>query len=508
MQILMPIASRSQFFPEQEYFFPKPLIEIAGKPMIDCVVSALRSTIADARFCFIISADDARRFSLDETLMIVGGQGTKVIQRVGETKGGLCSALLAGDELDLEAPLVICNSDQIIDAPLMEILEKFRHDDVASGVVTFRSVHPRWCYIVPEGDGRVAQATEKRVVSDIAVAGFYYFRRAGDFFAAARRAILNGDDVEGQYYFSAALNQIILSDEEVAYVKIEASRYYSFYSPEKIAEFAATELAASLRDQSQDERPINVLIPAAGEGSRFARQNWRKPKPFIDVDGRMMLEHVIGNVCPPNATPTVLLRAEHMKACDGDVQLLRAMGTTIRPVDRLTEGTACTVLLARSSFDNDRPLLIANSDQWVDFDCSAFIEDCLQRKLDGSILVFRDAQMDPKWSFAKVDDRGLVTEVAEKKPISDLATVGIYLFRRGSDFVRAAVDMIACNDRVNNEFYTCPAYNYMIRNGARIGVYEVSPDAMKGLGTPEDLNAYLATSGLPSSADAPLAMAS
>ncbi|MGA1803934.1 glycosyltransferase family 2 protein [Rhizobium sp. HT1-10] len=507
MQILMPIASRSQFFPEQEYFFPKPLIEIAGKPMIDCVVSALRSTISGARFCFIISADDARRFSLDETLMIVGGPGTKVIQRIGETKGGLCSALLAGDELDLDEPLVICNSDQIIDAPLMEILEKFRTDDVASGVVTFRSVHPRWCYVVPEGEGRVAQAAEKRVASDIAVAGFYYFRRAGDFFAAARRAILNGDDVEGQYYFSAALNQIILRDEEVAYVKIEASKYYSFYSPEKIAEFAATELAASLRDQPSHERPINVLIPAAGEGSRFAKQHWGKPKPFIDVDGKMMLEHVIANVCPANASPTVLLRAEHMKACDREVQLLRGMGTTIRSVDRLTEGTACTVLLARTSFDNDRPLLIANSDQWVDFDCSAFIDDCLERNLDGSILVFRDVLMDPKWSFARIDERGLVVEVAEKRAISDLATVGIYLFRRGSDFVRAAVDMIACNDRVNNEFYTCPTYNYMIRNGARIGVYEVAADAMKGLGTPEDLTAFLISSGAPPSADAPLAMA-
>ena len=507
MQILMPIASRSQFFPEQEYFFPKPLIEIAGKPMIDCVVSALRSTISGARFCFIISADDARRFSLDETLMIVGGPGTKVIQRIGETKGGLCSALLAGDELDLDEPLVICNSDQIIDAPLMEILEKFRTDDVASGVVTFRSVHPRWCYVVPEGEGRVAQAAEKRVASDIAVAGFYYFRRAGDFFAAARRAILNGDDVEGQYYFSAALNQIILRDEEVAYVKIEASKYYSFYSPEKIAEFAATELAASLRDQPSHERPINVLIPAAGEGSRFAKQHWGKPKPFIDVDGKMMLEHVIANVCPANASPTVLLRAEHMKACDREVQLLRGMGTTIRSVDRLTEGTACTVLLARTSFDNDRPLLIANSDQWVDFDCSAFIDDCLERNLDGSILVFRDVLMDPKWSFARIDERGLVVEVAEKRAISDLATVGIYLFRRGSDFVRAAVDMIACNDRVNNEFYTCPTYNYMIRNGARIGVYEVAANAMKGLGTPEDLTAFLIASGAPPSADAPLAMA-
>lgn len=507
MQILMPIASRSQFFPEQEYFFPKPLIEIAGKPMIDTVVSALKSTIADARFCFIISGDDARRFSLDETLKIIGGPHTKVVQRIGETKGGLCSALLAGDELDMEQPLVICNSDQIIDVPLMDILEKFRQDDVASGVITFRSVHPRWCYIVPDEQGRVAQAAEKRVVSDIAIAGFYYFQRAGDFFDAARRAILSGDEVDGLYYISAALNQIILQDVNVAYAKIDASKYYSFYSPEKIAEFATTELAMSLRDHPGDDAPINVLIPAAGEGSRFAKQNWRKPKPFIDVDGRMMLEHVIGNVCPPNASTTVLLRAEHIKSCDADVRRLNEIGVAIRTVDRLTEGTACTLLLARSTFDNDQPLLVANSDQWVDFDCTAFVKDCIDRKLDGSILVFRDVAMDPKWSFARVDEKGLVVEVAEKKPISDLATVGIYLFRRGSDFVRAAIDMIAANERVNNEFYTCPTYNYMIRNGAKIGVYEVASDAMKGLGTPEDLTAFLTETGAPVSADAPMAMA-
>jgi NDP-sugar pyrophosphorylase family protein len=503
----MPIASRSQFFPEQEYFFPKPLIEIAGKPMIDCVVSALKATIRNPRFCFIISSDDARRFSLEETLHIVGGRTTKVIQRVGDTKGGLCSALLAGDELDLDEPLVICNSDQIIDAPLNEILQKFRRDDVASGVITFRSVHPRWCYVIPEGEGRVAQVAEKRVASNIAVAGFYYFRRAGDFFAAARRAILNDDNVDGQYYFSAALNQIILRDEPVAYVNIDASKYYSFYSPEKIAEFTMSDFATRLRDGQGDERVVNVMIPAAGEGSRFARENWRKPKPFIDVNGKPMLEHVIANVSPNNAALTVLLRSEHMQACHEDAQRLRAMGTSIRTVDRLTEGTACTLLLARSSFDNDQPMLVANSDQWVDFDCQAFVDDCFERGLDGSILVFRDAEMNPKWSFAKIDEQGFVTEVAEKKPISDLATVGIYLFRRGSDFVRAAIDMIACNDRVNNEFYTCPAYNYMIRSGAKIGVYEVDADAMKGLGTPEDLTAFLAATGAPASMDSPMAMA-
>ena len=171
---------------------------------------------------------------------------------------------------------------------------------------------------------------------------------------------------------------------------------------------------------------------------------------------------------------------------------LRSAGYHIHPVASLTEGTACTLLLARSAFDEDTPLLVANSDQLVDFSVEDYVHDCLCRGLDGSILVFRDADLDPKWSFAKVDENGLVTEVAEKKPISDLATVGIYFFTSGAAFVKAAIDMIARNDRVNNEFYTCPVYNYMIRTGARIGVYEVPPSAMWGLGTPNDLERYLA----------------
>jgi dTDP-glucose pyrophosphorylase len=141
----------------------------------------------------------------------------------------------------------------------------------------------------------------------------------------------------------------------------------------------------------------------------------------------------------------------------------------VKPVAALTEGTASTVLLARPVFDNDQPMMVANSDQLVDFDVNAYIDDCFSRRLDGSILVFRDPEMDPKWSFVKLDKDGLVTEVAEKKPISDLATVGIYFFSKGSDFISAAIDMIVANDRVNDEFYTCPVYNYMIKNGARIG---------------------------------------
>jgi NDP-sugar pyrophosphorylase family protein len=237
---------------------------------------------------------------------------------------------------------------------------------------------------------------------------------------------------------------------------------------------------------------VRVVIPAAGEGTRFRNAGYARPKPFIDVLGRPMIEHVIQNVAPRHAHVHVLLRKEHIASELAAVESMRTRGHVIHEVNRLTEGTACTLLLARAAFDDDQPVLVANSDQYVDFSTDAFVRDCLDRNLDGSILVFNDAKRDPKWSFARLDGAGLVVEVAEKKPISELATVGIYLFRRGSDFVRAAVDMIARNDRTNNEYYTCPVYNYMLKQGAKIGVYEVPASAMHGLGTPEDLDAYLA----------------
>ena len=135
--------------------------------------------------------------------------------------------------------------------------------------------------------------------------------------------------------------------------------------------------------------------------------------------------------------------------------------------------------------------MIANSDQIVDIDIAAFIDDCKNRELDGSILTFVDEHKDPKWSFAKIDDNGLVKEVKEKEVISPYATVGIYLYSKGSDFVNSAVDMIARNDRVNNEFYTCPTYNYAIKDGLKIGIYNIHFNQMHGIGTPEDLNSYL-----------------
>ncbi len=237
---------------------------------------------------------------------------------------------------------------------------------------------------------------------------------------------------------------------------------------------------------------INIVIPMAGAGSRFSQAGYSKPKPFIDVNGKPMIVRVLENLAYPQARYILIARKEHMEA---EAELVRQIESQFNAIfiaiDALTEGTACTVLYARKYINTATPLLIANSDQIVDMRIADFINDCSARHLDGSILTFIDEKRDPKWSFARLNEGQLVIEVKEKKAISEFATVGIYYYTQGQDFVNACIDMFVRRDRVNNEYYSCPSYNYAIQEGRRIGIFNIALSAMHGIGTPEDLQSYL-----------------
>ncbi len=236
--------------------------------------------------------------------------------------------------------------------------------------------------------------------------------------------------------------------------------------------------------------PINIVIPMAGNGKRFAEAGYSLPKPLIDVKGRPMISHVIDNVRPDiDHKFTFICRREHCQQFNLE-ELLDALapGCNIVTVEKVTEGAACTVLLAADFFNNDSPLVLANSDQLIDLDIDSLISDAQERGLDGDILTFQSAH--PKWSYAKLSPEGLVECVAEKEPISSHATVGIYYFEQGSLFFEGAVSMIEKNIRVNGEFYVCPVYNEILLARKKVGIFEIAPWAMHGLGTPEDLQAY------------------
>ena len=235
------------------------------------------------------------------------------------------------------------------------------------------------------------------------------------------------------------------------------------------------------------DKKLNVVIPMAGAGSRFAKAGYTFPKPLIEVGGKPMIQVVVDNL-NIDANYIFIVQNSHREQYNLDTTLkLIAPGCEIIGIDGVTEGAACTVLLAKQFINNDSPLFFANSDQYVEWNSSEFFYKMQETDADGGIPIFKSTH--PKWSFARLDEDHQVVEVQEKNPISDNATVGFYYFKKGSDFVRNAEEMIAANDRVNNEFYLCPVYNYLIKNSGVVRVSEI--DEMWGLGTPEDLDTYL-----------------
>lgn len=234
---------------------------------------------------------------------------------------------------------------------------------------------------------------------------------------------------------------------------------------------------------------MKILIPMAGEGSRFAKEGYTFPKPLIDVNGKPMIQTVVENL-DFDCEYVFLVRKEHISKYDGITETLKRITNgrcTIVEVDSLTEGAACTALLAKQYIDNDEGLLIANSDQFIDYESKNF--DTIKSLTNVDSIVFTFNAVHPKWSFVKTNSRGFVTEVAEKKPISNIATCGIYWYRKGSDFVKYAEQMIEKDIRVNGEFYIAPVYNELIQDGKTLVPFYVSK--MWGIGTPEDLRYFL-----------------
>ncbi len=232
---------------------------------------------------------------------------------------------------------------------------------------------------------------------------------------------------------------------------------------------------------------LNVLIPMAGSGSRFRDAGFTFPKPLIEVEGKPMIQVVVENL-GLDANFIFIVQKEHRKKYNLDSMLkLITKNYQIVEVDGLTDGAACTTLLAKELINNNNQLIIANSDQFVEWNPIKTMYYFTSSKIDGGILTFEATH--PRWSFAKTNGENEVIEVAEKNPISNNATVGIYFWNKGSDYVKYCEQMISKKITTNNEYYVCPVYNEAIKDGKKIKIYNVNK--MWGLGTPEDLNIFL-----------------
>lgn len=246
LNLLVPLCGKSMFFDTPEYPFPKSLVEIHGQPMIQWVVDNLNRIRQDKKFIFIIKTVENENFYIENTLKLLTNDSCEIIKISHDTLGAPCTCLMAIDQINNDTPLIISNSDQIIDADLSQIIGQFFDRDLDAGVICFDSVHPKWSYVRLDEKENIIETAEKRPLSRFAIAGFYFFKHGKDFVRAVFRSIKKGSQVNGVYYIAPVLNELILENKRLGIYKIASSQYHSFYSPQKIEEFEKTVRAKSV----------------------------------------------------------------------------------------------------------------------------------------------------------------------------------------------------------------------------------------------------------------------
>lgn len=232
INILIPFMGKSTFF--EDSFFPKPLIEIKGKTMLETIIENYE-TIEPKKYIFVFDDRECSEFHLDSSAKILSPHSV-VIRLKNQTMGALCTCLMAVDYINNDIPLIIANSDQIIDVDYKMAIKSFEDEAADAGLIMFPSIHPRWSYARKQ-DKEVIEVAEKRPISKDAVAGFYYYKKGSDFIESAKNAILKGNCLNGRFYISASINELILMGKKVSYYDIPKEKYHSFYSPEKIKEY-------------------------------------------------------------------------------------------------------------------------------------------------------------------------------------------------------------------------------------------------------------------------------
>jgi len=235
LKIIIPLAGSSELFTNAGYFYPKPLVEVNGNIMIEDVIRNPSYISRKHNFVFIIKNEDAIKFHLDNTLRLLKPE-CEIIKLRRSTSGALCSVLMAIDKIDSNDNLLILNGDQIIDIDFNKVDEFWHSENVDAGLVTFKSFHPRWSYARIE-NGEVVQTAEKNPISNSAIAGYYYFKNAKNYFESCFQTIKNDVQIEGIFFISSVINQYVLRSKRTLAYNIEPECYHSFYSPQMLIDY-------------------------------------------------------------------------------------------------------------------------------------------------------------------------------------------------------------------------------------------------------------------------------
>lgn len=235
MKTILLAAGGSEAYAEAGYFYPKNLIEVDGKPLVQHVIEHLDGTARDGRLLAMVRRDEDMRFHTGRVVRLV--EPTATVLTVEDTSGAACTALLAVEHIEDDEPLLLVNGDQILLDDLDDVIASFQERQLDGGVVVFPGVHPRWSYVRVDDDGIVIEASEKRPISRLATAGVYWFARGRDFVECAMEMIRKDASVGGAYYVCPTINEMVLRNRRVGVFTTTRSNYLSLHDPQALAVF-------------------------------------------------------------------------------------------------------------------------------------------------------------------------------------------------------------------------------------------------------------------------------
>jgi UDP-N-acetylglucosamine diphosphorylase / glucose-1-phosphate thymidylyltransferase / UDP-N-acetylgalactosamine diphosphorylase / glucosamine-1-phosphate N-acetyltransferase / galactosamine-1-phosphate N-acetyltransferase len=232
---------------------------------------------------------------------------------------------------------------------------------------------------------------------------------------------------------------------------------------------------------------MNILIPMAGLGSRFPKEKFKKPKPLIEINSVPMIIRAVESLDLDGDHFFVIRKSEFSIEIKSIIMSIKK-NTNVIEIDYQTEGPADTALLFSDQINSDKELIIANCDQIMEWNSKNFLHNV--RQYDGAVVTYFATTA--KNSYARLNKFGEVVEIKEKEVISTTSLNGIHYWKKGSEFVKSVKEMMQANDRSKNgEFYIGPSYNYMIKNGLRIGVFHIPSEMHHAVGDPEDLLKFI-----------------
>ena len=236
MNILMLMAGPDDLFADTHYSYPKNLVEVNGIPLVERVidsVSELLGSSNDSLICVIRREENLSYYTESVIKLLI--PESRIVEVNSTTSGAVCSALLSIEYIDNQDPLLIMNGDQIIEESLSPIVKDFQSRNLDGGVIVFEAVHPRWSYVRCNDDNFIVEAAEKRPISKLATAGFYYFAQGHDFVISAMSLIRKDAHVNGSFYVCPTYNEMLLLQKKLGIYKISKESYFSLASPQGVS---------------------------------------------------------------------------------------------------------------------------------------------------------------------------------------------------------------------------------------------------------------------------------